>query len=936
MTPEAKARQRIDAKLEAAGWVVQDTKQLNLSAGPGIAVREYPTDSGPADYVLFVNREPVAVIEAKREEEGSKLSAHETQTERYANATLKWRKGNQPLRFLYESTGRIIFFTDGADPAPRARELFHFFRPQALAEWAAQPDTLRRRLTCMPPLPERNLRDCQVSAVTGLEASLAKNKPRALVHMATGAGKTFTAITSVYRLLRFGGAKRILFLVDTRNLGKQAHQEFMAYTPPDDGRKFTELYNVQRLSSSHVDPHAQVCISTIQRMYSILSGTELAEAGEDISLNELGQTDAQAKLVQYNPQVPIETFDFIVIDECHRSIYNLWKQVLDYFDAFLIGLTATPDKRTYGFFNENVVAEYSYEQSVVDGVNVGYDVYEIETEITAKGAELKAKEWVDHRHRETRAKRWAQTEEDTAYGSTELDKSVVNPSQIRNVVQAMKSAVETTIFPQRKETPKTLIFAKTDSHADDIIRMVREVYGEGNAFCKKVTYRAGTDAETGKPVPGDDADSVLASFRNDYHPRIAVTVDMIATGTDVKPLEVLLFMRDVRSKGYYEQMKGRGVRSLDAETLKKVSNSAEGAKTHFVLIDAVGVEKSLKTESRPLERKPGLSLDSLLKGVAVGARDDDTVLTLGNRLVRLAKQLDDKALARIKQASGGIGLQDLARGLVQALDPDRIAADALDTAAAAGITRSVETLTADELEAARRQRADAACAPFDAPALRELIESARREREQLIDHVNLDAVTRSEFAAQAQANAEAAVGRFREFLETHRDEIAALGFFYAQPYSRRALTFEMIEELHETLQRPPLMLTTEKLWSAYARVQESQVRGSGVRRQLTDLVSLIRFALGMEDELRPFADSVDKRFADWVFRHNARRATAFTPEQMEWLRLVKDHIASSCRIERDDFDYAQLAGKGGLQKAWTVFDGQLDELLAEMNEELVA
>ena len=250
-TPEAKARQLIDSKLEAAGWVVQDTKQLNLSAGPGIAVREYPTDSGPADYVLFVDRQPVAVIEAKRDEDGSKLSTHEAQTERYANATLKWRNGNQPLRFLYESTGRLIFFTDGADPAPRARELFHFFRPQTLAEWAAQPDTLRRRLTRMPPLPERNLRDCQIGAVTGLEASLAKNRPRALVHMATGAGKTFTAITSVYRLLKFGGAKRILFLVDTRNLGKQAHQEFMAYTPPDDGRKFTELYNVQRLSSSH-------------------------------------------------------------------------------------------------------------------------------------------------------------------------------------------------------------------------------------------------------------------------------------------------------------------------------------------------------------------------------------------------------------------------------------------------------------------------------------------------------------------------------------------------------------------------------------------------------------------------------------------------------------------------------------------------------------
>ncbi|MFC3550331.1 type I restriction-modification enzyme R subunit C-terminal domain-containing protein [Lysobacter cavernae] len=937
MTPEAKARQLIDQKLESAGWVVQDMKQLNLGAGPGVAVREYPTDTGPADYLLFVDRQPVGVIEAKRDDAGANLSAHETQTERYANATLKWRKGELPLRFLYESTGQIIFFTDGADPAPRARELFHFFRPKTLADWAAQSDTLRRRLAeQMPPLPARNLRDCQVSAVTGLEKSLAANKPRALVHMATGAGKTFTAITSVYRLLKFGGAKRILFLVDTRNLGKQAHQEFMAYTPPDDARKFTELYNVQRLSSSAIDPHAQVCISTIQRMYSILSGEPIDESAEDISLNELGQAPSQARLVQYNPKVPIEEFDFIVIDECHRSIYNLWKQVLDYFDAFLIGLTATPDQRTYGFFNENVVAEYSYEQSVVDGVNVGYDVYEIETDISRAGAMLEAKEWIDHRDRQTRARRWAQTEEDTAYTATDLDKSVVNPSQIRQVIQAMKAAVEGKIFPNRTETPKTLIFAKTDSHADDIIRTVREVYGQGNAFCKKVTYRAGIDADTGKPVPGDDADSVLASFRNDYHPRIAVTVDMIATGTDVKPLEVLLFMRDVRSRGYYEQMKGRGVRSLDAESLKKVSNSADSAKTHFVLIDAVGVEKSLKTESRPLEKKPTVSLDNLLKGIAVGARDEDTVLSLGNRLVRLGKQLDDKALARIKQASGGIGLQDLARGLVQALDPDRITADALDAAHAAGITRSADSLSNDELDAARRQRVATACQPFDDPALRELIEAARREREQLIDTINIDTVTRSEYAGQAQANAEAVVRQFSDYLREHRDQIAALGFFYAQPYRRRALTFDMIEDLHDALQRPPLMLTTERLWSAYARVQESKVKGNGIRRQLTDLVSLVRFALGMDEELRPFAESVDKRFADWVFRHNARRATAFTPEQMAWLRLVKDHIASSCRIEREDFDYAQLADKGGLQKAWAVFGEELDGLLVEMNEELVA
>jgi len=924
MTPEAQARQRIDRKLEAAGWRVQDAKAINLGAGRGIAAREYPTDTGPADYLLFVDRTPIGVIEAKRDEEGHKLSAHEPQTARYANARLKWRKDAAPLRFLYEATGQILWFTDGSDPTPRARELFHFLRPDTLAEWAAQPDTLRARLQRLPPLPARGLRDCQVRAVTGLEASLAKNTQHALIHMATGAGKTFTAITAVYRLLKFAGAKRILFLVDTRNLGKQAHQEFMAYTPPDDARTFTELYNVQRLSSSRIDPHAQVCISTIQRMYSILSGTELAEDSEDISPADAAPALQGERLVQYNPSVPVEEFDFIVIDECHRSIYNLWKQVLDYFDAFLIGLTATPDQRTYGFFGQNVVAEYNYEQSVLDGVNVGYDVYEIETEVSRKGGRIEAREWVDHRDRVTRAKRWAQTEDDIDYGRTDLDKSVVNPDQIRTVIGAMKAAVETRIFPARKETPKTLIFAKTDSHADDIVRTVREVYGEGNDFCRKVTY---TEA---------DADGVLANFRNEYHPRIAVTVDMIATGTDVKPLEVLLFMRDVRSRGYYEQMKGRGVRSLDEESLRKVSNSASGAKERFVLIDAVGVERSLKTDSRPLERKPGVSLDALLKAVAVGAHDDDTVLSLGNRLLRLCKQLDDKALAKIRQASGGIGLQDLARGLVQALDPDRIAADALDAAKAAGITRSEDALSDAELDAAKQQRIATACRPFDAPQLREHIESARREREQVIDILNADTVTRSEFAEQAQANAQRNVQAFEDFLKTHRDELAALSFFYAQPYQRRALTLEMIQELHDALSRPPLMLTATKLWDAYARVQEHRVRGVDARRQLTDLVALVRFALGLDDELRPFADAVDRKFADWVFRHNGKRTTAFSPEQMDWLRLMKDHIAASCCIERDDFDYAQLAARGGLQKAWSVFGSELDGLMAGMNEELVA
>jgi len=413
-------------------------------------------------------------------------------------------------------------------------------------------------------------------------------------------------------------------------------------------------------------------------------------------------------------------------------------------------------------------------------------------------------------------------------------------------------------------------------------------------------------------------------------------VDMIATGTDVKPLEVLLFMRDVRSRGYYEQMKGRGVRSLDGDSLQRVSNSADGAKTRFVLIDAVGVEKSLKTESRPLEKKPGVPLKDLLQGVALGHRDDDTVLSLANRLIRLAKQLDDKAKARIEKASSGIPVADLGRGLMAALNPDAIVQTALATAQAKGITRSEDTLLPEEIEAARAGRVAAACAPFDQPDLRDEIENARREHEQIIDHINLDQVTFSGYSEQAEAQAKAVIQSFADYLKQHKDEIAALDFFYQQPYQRRALTFDMIEDLHERLSRPPLMLTTERLWSAYARVQATQVKGLNSKRQLTDLVSLLRFALGLDGELKPFADEVDKRFQAWIFRHNAQRGTSFSPEQTEWLRLMKDHIASSCSISRDDFDFAELADKGGLQKAWGVFGNDLDTLMNEMNVELVA
>ena len=567
MTPEEKARLVIDEKLRQSGWVIQDMKKLNLSAALGVAVREFPTSTGEVDYALFIDGKPVGVAEAKREEKGESITDVEVQAGRYANSIFKWIKNDYKIRFAYETTDKLIRFTDYNDIKYRSRTVFSFHRPETLLALLGQSDTIRNNMKHFPALDETGFRKCQVNAIKNLDKSFAENRPKALGQMATGAVKTFTAITAAYRLLKYGKMNRILFLVDTRGLGEQAEREFLAYTPNDDPRSFSQLYGVRRLKSSYIPNDIQICICTIQRMYSILKGEELDESIEEKSFAEFVTAESKApKEVVYNEKYPPEFFDCIIVDECHRSIYNVWSQVLSYFDAFIIGLTATPDNRTFAFFNENIVSEYPREQAIIDGVNVGEDIFLIETQVGKNGAHL-MKQLIEYRDRLSRAKRWKQLDEDVDYKPTQLDRDIVNPIQIRTVISSFKDNLFTTLFPRRKEVPKTLIFAKTDSHADDIIQIVREEFGEGNDFCRKITYSA------------DNPESVLSSFRNDYNPRIAVTVDMIATGTDVKPIECLIFMRDVRSKNYFEQMKGRGTRVLSKEDLQKSPHLPQRIKT---------------------------------------------------------------------------------------------------------------------------------------------------------------------------------------------------------------------------------------------------------------------------------------------------------------------------------------------------------------------
>ncbi|MBK6589379.1 MAG: DEAD/DEAH box helicase family protein [Acidobacteria bacterium] len=918
--PEQLARDNIDAQLVACGWVVQRKNEINLAANDGVAVREYQTDVGPADYVLFVDKKPVGVIEAKPEDMGYQLTVVEEQSADYAQAKLKYLN-NDPLPFVYESTGELTRFTDYRDDKPRSRVVFSFHRPETFREWQ-KGRTLRNSLQSLPELPETGLRECQIAAITKLERSFKANKPKALIQMATGSGKTFTAITFIYRLLKYAGAKRILFLVDTRNLGEQAEQEFRAFLPNDDNRLFTELYGVQRLISSHVPTDNQVYISTIQRLYSVLKGRELEDAAEQVNPHENWQP-REPQPVEYSEKLPLEFFDFVVIDECHRSIYNLWKQVLEYFDAFQIGLTATPDNRTFGYFNQNVVSEYTHEQAVIDGVNVGFNNYLIETEITQKGAAIWKGEYVDHREKLSRKKRWEQLEEDVAYTAKQLDKDVVNPNQIRTVIRTFREHLPG-MFPDRIdadgnfEVPKTLIFAKTDSHADDIINIVREEFDEGNRFCKKVTYKT-----------EEDPKSILASFRNEYYPRIAVTVDMIATGTDVKPLEVLLFMRDVRSRNYFEQMKGRGTRTIALDDLKKVTPTAKFAKDHFVIVDAVGVTKSIKADSRPLERKPSVALKDLMQAVAVGVRDEDTFSTLAGRLIRLDKQISDKQREIFKEKTGGKTVSEVAAALVRAHDPDT------DDVIRAQVTSETPDLAPEAIEKAvdeRRNEMIEQAAEVFTGDLSEYVENVRKSLYQIIDTINPDKVLNAGWNEDEAERANSLIADFAAWIEENRDEITALQIFYSQPYRRRELTYAMIRDLCEILKTERPTIAPLNVWQAYQQLGETD---GAAKTELTSLVALVRRVSGIDARLTDYSKTIDRNFQNWVFGKQAG-PVKFNEEQMAWLRMIKDHVSNSFHISRGDFEFEPFAPVGGLGKMYQLFGEQMEPIIVELNEALAA
>lgn len=957
MGSEQQARETIDRLLTQAGWVVADYKDADIHAACGVALREFVLAGGFgfADYLLYVDGKAAGVVEAKKA--GATLTGVEAQSGKYSQglpAVLPaWRR---PLPFLYESTGAETHFTNGLDPEPRARNVFAFHKPETLIEWlkstpspaaagegwgggrhvaheARAPydaGTFLSRVRHMPPLitewGDFKLWPAQITAIRNLEASLAQNKPRALIQMATGSGKTFTAISFIYRLIKFAGARRVLFLVDRGNLGRQTKKEFDQYVSPVNNYKFGEEYIVQHLTSNNLDTTARVCICTIQRMYSMLKGRELAEEDDEVSFFSLsparagegrggGTPFAEVPPLDYNPAFPIETFDIIVTDEAHRSIYNLWRQVLEYFDAYLIGLTATPNKQTFGFFNQNLVMEYGHPQAVADGVNVNYDVYRIKTEVTEAGSTVEAGYWVQVLDKPTRARRDWQLDDDFEYAPEELDRSVQTPDQMRTIARTLRDRWQTDLFPQRQELPKTLVFAKDDNHAEAIVGILREEWGRGNEFAQKITYR----------TTGSKPEELIKAFRTSYYPRVAVTVDMIATGTDIKPVEIVVFMRSVKSRSFFEQMKGRGVRVIKDDDLRGVNPGEHVHKDRFVIVDCVGVCERDKTDSRPMDQKKSVPLDALLQAVSLGNVEPEVLSSVAVRLARLDAQLSDAERAKVLTQAGGVGLKELSRGIVQALDPR-------------------EDRSPQEAEASMRD----AVKPLSNPALRMLILTLKQQKELVIDTVTQDRVLEAGFSEAARERAQGIVQSFEAFIAQYRDEITALQILYNRP-TKAPLRFEDLKALADTLQAPPHLWTESQLWQAYAALDQSKVKGASRRRILTDLVSLVRYAMHQENELVPYPERVMANFKAWLAQQEmsfpppqgegtggggvSRR---FTDEQRWWLEKMAEHIASNLGIEAEDFGYAPFDQRGGLGRVHQLFGAELPKVVEELNRELVA
>lgn len=881
MTPEERARIRIDQWFEDAGWEVTDRDHYTPSS-TAVAIREGLLEGNlEADYFLFINGKAVGVLEAKRKEVDIASPHVAEQAEHYTrSATHCYQTIANPLPLVYLSNGEsVLFRNQNLEDAPYD-EINRIHSPKEIVKMLGIED----RFAGLPTLKKRGLRDCQYEAISELEKSFRTGQSRALMVLATGAGKTYTAVTAAYRFINYAKMKRVLFLVDRNNLGKQAEGEFGTYRLTENGDPFNTIYGVERLKSSAIPKDANVVISTIQRLFAFLKGEPITS---DNDYEEEADTNEEI-ILPPNPALPQDYFDLIIIDECHRSIYGNWKKVLEYFNsARMIGLTATPVPETKAFFNNNIVVNYSLEKSIVDGVNVAARVYRIKTQETENGGAIRVGDKLRQVTRYTGKVETITSRESQSYTKEELNRSIINPAQIKLILQTYKDAVYSEMFiePQREANfdylPKTLIFALNEAHANNIVRIAREVFGKDNdeKFVQKITYSSG------------DSDALIRSFRNDKDFRIAVTCTLVATGTDVKPLEVLIFMRDVRSEPLYIQMKGRGTRTVGDDVLRNVTPNAY-SKDCFFLVDAVGVTESEKTVPAPGEDEgptETITFRRLLERMTHGELPDGYFRLLAARLARISSKSTESQRNEFTELTHGTSMADLSERMFKAIDPV--------TKPPLPPYRNV-----DEPNLERK----GLFAPLaNNPKARELLLTLNAGFIKTLIPGEDTLISKGFSMEEAQETTSA----FEDYCKTHADEIEALRIIYNN--SGEPLTYSMLRNLSVQLLRANSQFNVSQLWNCYSLLNREKVKPRSTQEEkeaLTNIIQLVRYALGQIDRLDSLCSSANQYFNLWY----GQLQRNISDKQVEVIKQVVRYIASNGAVtikdirEEDKSQAAQL------------------------------
>lgn len=863
MTPEEKARVRIDQMFSDSGWKVvsRDEYSPSLTAA---AIEEGILQGGKeADYLLFINGKAVGVLEAKKASTDVSSDKVIEQAEGYTHKLTKYYQYYaNPLPIVYVSNGQVTLFR-GKDGSYIPVGCIH--TPKEICKMLGIED----EFAGLPTLKKKGLRDCQYEAITELERSFRSGQNRAYMVLATGAGKTYTACMASYRFLSYTPMRRVLFLVDRNNLGKQAEDEFGKFKLTETGDAFNTIFTVNRLKSQAIPKDSNVVISTIQRLFSLLKGEDIEETDDDENYDG-DETPTPAVTLPANPTLPKDFFDLIIVDECHRSIYGSWRSVLEYFtSARIIGLTATPAPETEAFFNKNRVINYTLERSIADGVNVDYRVYRIKTKATEDGGAIRDGEDFKQVTRYTGKVENVKNSGEKTYTGNELNRSIVNPSQIKLVLETFRDAVYTEMFndPQRDPNydylPKTLIFALNDAHASNIVKIAKEVFGKENdpQFVQKITYSAGNSNE------------LIRHFRNDKEFRIAVTVTLVATGTDVKPIEVVMFMRDVESDSLYTQMKGRGVRTIGDEQLRIVTPNAF-SKDLFYLVDAVGVTEHEMKVTRPgTEPKPAtMSLKELLERITHGYVDDEYLKILASRLSRIHNKSEESQREKFRELAGD-DMKEIASRIYEAL--------------------ALNTLPPFiDINEPNTERKWLVASLANHPDARNYLLILNAGFVKILIPGEDELVSKG-FSIEEASQTTAA---FEKYVFEHKDEIEALRIIYNN--QGEPVTYSMLKELDTQLRYVNAKFNPALLWNTYAIVRPADVvkfTTKDEKEALTNIIQLVRFAFKHITKLESLKGEAAKYFNLWC----GQGWRGISEKQNELLGQIVNYIVSNgaCTIE---------------------------------------